>query len=33
MPGRFEADAELTPTQKVRRGYVLARYGSDTLYA
>ena len=27
----FEADAELT-TQRVRKGYMLDGYGSDTLY-
>lgn len=29
LPGRFEVGAELTPTQKVRRDYVLAKYASD----
>jgi len=29
LPGRFEVGAELTPTQKVRRDYVLASYASD----
>ena len=35
LPGRFEVGAELTPTQKVRRDYVLAKYASDVeaLYA
>ena len=29
LPGRFEVGTELTPTQKVRRNYVLATYASD----
>jgi long-chain acyl-CoA synthetase len=29
LPGQFEVGAELTPTGKVRRDYVLARYASD----
>jgi long-chain acyl-CoA synthetase len=35
LPGTFEVGAELTPTQKVRRDYVLAKYASeiDALYA
>ena len=35
LPGTFEVGAELTPTQKVRRDYVLANYASDIehLYA
>jgi long-chain acyl-CoA synthetase len=35
LPGTFEVGAELTPTQKVRRDYVLARYAGeiDALYA
>ena len=35
LPGRFEVGAELTPIQKVRRDYVLAKYASDVeaLYA
>ena len=35
LPGQFEVGAELTPTQKVRRNYVLATYASDieALYA
>ena len=35
LPARFEAGAELTPTQKVRRDYVLAKFASDidALYA
>ena len=34
LPGTFEAGAELTPTQKVRRDYVLAKYATevDALY-
>ena len=30
LPSRFEIGAELTPTQKVRRDYVLTRYAADT---
>ncbi len=35
LPGTFEVGAELTPTQKVRRDYVLTKYASeiDALYA
>ncbi len=35
LPGSFQVGAELTPTGKVRRDYVLARYASDieALYA
>lgn len=35
LPSTFEVGAELTPTQKVRRDYVLAKYASevDALYA
>jgi len=35
VPGQFEVGAELTPTEKVRHAYVLARYASDidALYA
>ena len=35
LAGQFEAGAELTPTQKVRRAYVLAKYAADAeaLYA
>jgi long-chain acyl-CoA synthetase len=35
LPGTFEVGAELTPTQKVRRHYVLAKYAGevDALYA
>jgi len=35
LPGQFEVGAELTPTGKVRRDYVLAKYASDVdaLYA
>jgi long-chain acyl-CoA synthetase len=35
LPGTFHVGAELTPTQKVRRDYVLAKYASDidALYA
>jgi long-chain acyl-CoA synthetase len=35
LPGTFEVGAELTPTQKVRRDYVPARYAAeiDALYA
>ena len=35
LPGRFEVGTELTPTQKIRRDYVLATYASDidALYA
>jgi long-chain acyl-CoA synthetase len=35
LPGQFEIGAELTPTGKVRRDYVLAKYASDidALYA
>ncbi len=35
LPGPFEIGAELTPTQKVRRDYVLAKYATDidALYA
>jgi len=35
LPGSFEVGAELTPTGKVRRDYVLAKYASDidALYA
>ena len=35
LPGRFEVGVELTPTQKVRRDYVLATCASDiaALYA
>ena len=35
LPGRFEVGAELTPTQKVRRNFVLATHASDieALYA
>jgi long-chain acyl-CoA synthetase len=35
LPGAFEVGAELTPTQKVRRDYVQAKYASDidALYA
>jgi long-chain acyl-CoA synthetase len=35
LPGQFEVGAELTPTQKVRRNYVLATHASDieALYA
>ncbi len=29
LPGRFEVGTELTPTQKVRRNYVLATYASE----
>jgi long-chain acyl-CoA synthetase len=29
LPGTFDVGAELTPTQKVRRDYVLAKYASD----
>ena len=29
LPGQFEVGAELTPTGKVRRDYVLANYASD----
>jgi long-chain acyl-CoA synthetase len=29
LPGQFEVGAELTPTGKVRREYVLAKYASD----
>ena len=29
LPGQFEVGAELTPTGKVRRDYVLAKYASD----
>jgi len=29
LDGAFSAGAELTPTQKVRRDYVPARYASD----
>ena len=29
LPGPFQAGAELTPTGKVRRDYVLAKYASD----
>jgi len=35
LPGPFEVGAERTPTGKVRRDYVLAKYASDidALYA
>jgi long-chain acyl-CoA synthetase len=35
LPGQFQVGAELTPTGKVRREYVLATYASeiDALYA
>ncbi len=35
LPDAFETGAELTPTQKVRRGYVLGKYAAevDALYA
>jgi long-chain acyl-CoA synthetase len=35
LPGQFQVGAELTPTGKVRRDYVLAKYASDidALYA
>ncbi len=35
LPGQFEEGAELTPTGKVRRDYVMAKYASDidALYA
>jgi len=35
LPGPFQVGAELTPTGKVRRDYVLAKYASDinALYA
>jgi long-chain acyl-CoA synthetase len=35
LPGRFATGAELTPTQKIRRDYVLAKYATDAeaLYA
>jgi long-chain acyl-CoA synthetase len=35
LPGEFETGAELTPTQKVRRRYVLDKYAADidALYA
>ena len=35
LPGGFAVGAELTPTQKVRRDYVLARFAADVeaLYA
>ena len=29
LPGRFATGAELTPTQKIRRDYVLAKYAAD----
>jgi long-chain acyl-CoA synthetase len=29
LPGQFEVGAELTPTKKIRRGYVLANYASE----
>ncbi len=29
LPGQFEVGAELTPSGKVRRDYVLAKYASD----
>ena len=34
LPGQFEIGAKLTPTGKVRRDYVLAKYASeiDALY-
>ncbi len=35
LPGQFEVGAELTPTGKTRRDYVMAKYASDidALYA
>ena len=35
LPGTFQAGAELTLTQKIRRDYVLAKYATevDALYA
>jgi len=35
LPGPFKVGAELTPTGKVRRDYVLAKYATDidALYA
>ena len=35
LPATFTVGAELTPTHKIRRGYVLATYASDVdaLYA
>jgi len=29
LPGAFEAGAELTPTQKVRSAFVLAKYAAE----